>query len=248
MRNSVVAVIACALVVGLAAWTFSAGVRTMPPSSTSLVNRPNDNPSLPAVGGVQQSGGLGDSPPALLHSVASVEKMFNRTLILPSATVVTKINSSLRLVGVRIDNPMPQNWEITIYYSTTQTFINGTTTIDDLVGKSGIFILETPVTLGANSSQVAHDELNQPSPTICHTTSGSSLSNSSSTVQCQTLSGSANIGDYIVTQNGLSLVVNPSGNIISWTDGRHGIAEAIGSRNLSIAQLLNLASTMTITA
>jgi hypothetical protein len=172
--------------------------------------------------------------------------MLNRTLVLPSQAAVSAANPSLRLVGVSVHGtPTPQRWQVTIYYSGNQTFINGTTTIKDLMATNGIYITEDPVPLGVNSSQVAHDAFTPPLVTICRTISAPSTNSSSSTIQCQTSTGTGGTaGDYIVVQNGLSILVNPTANL-SWADGRRGISVGLGSANLSIAQLLIIASTMT---
>jgi hypothetical protein len=179
-----------------------------------------------------------------VHSVASVEKTLNRTLILPSPAAVRSIDPSLKLLGVAFDdNTSPQQWMVSIVYS-NHTFINGTSTSDDL-GANAIYINEVPMPLGVNSSQVAHEVLAPPINSVCTTISKSS-SNSTAIVQCQTSTGvGGTAGDYIVAQNGLSILVNPTGNV-SWADGRRGIGVVMESAGLSITQLLNLASTMTV--
>jgi hypothetical protein len=195
-----------------------------------------------------------DFPPLTVHSVASVEKALNTTLVFPSPAAVSSISPSLKLLGVVFyGSQSPQQWQIGILYSGNQSFVNGTSTLEDL-GTNGISINEVPVPLGVNSSEVVHDILTPGVSKVCTTISKSSP-NSSSTVQCQISTDTENgyAGDYIVIQNGLSILVNPSG-AIQWADGRHGIGVGIegpgfvtGGATLSVSQLLSLASTMTST-
>ncbi len=112
-----------------------------------------------------------------------------------------------------------------ISYSANQSFVNGTSTIEDL-GSNAIVISEVPMPLGVNeSSEFAHDILTPGISKVC--TIPKPGSNSSSAVQCQTSTDQSNYpNDYIVTQNGLSILVNPSGNI-QWADGRRGVGVGI---------------------
>lgn len=227
-----VALIAFALVVSVAAWSLTASVQQR--SSSGSLATVNDNQSRAN----EQLGGLGfSSGAAVLHSVASIENRFNTTLILPSAAAVTALNPSLRLVGVGIDFSTANNWEVTIYYS-NQTFVNGTTSINALVANSGLEIAENPAQPGVNSSAIAHRELMPPTETQCQQVNGS--------LQCTTITQSANANQYITTQNGLSLLVNPLGHDVVWTDDRVLMNVALGSGDdYTAVQLLPLAATMT---
>ena len=250
---AIVAVIAFALVASLLTSNYNGGVQNNGiqnlPSNTSAVS--NTNSPLPpgpfgsakGTNGVVQGGAPIPSPPLTVHSVASVEKTLNRTLILPSSAAVSSIDPSLKLLGVAFDdNTSPQQWMVSIIYS-DHTFVNGTSTTDDL-GANAIYISEVPVPLGVNSSQVAHEVLAPPINSVCTTIKAPATS----TVQCSTSTGAAGTtGDYIVTLDGLSILVNPTGNV-SWADGRRGIGVVMESAGLSITQLLNLASTMTSTS
>jgi len=233
-------VVAFGLVIGLVAWSISASVQDN--QATNVASPPFVPPT-----GMNQDGGI-DFPVAV-HSVASVQKMINRTLILPTAASVSAVGPSLRLIGVSIDgnSASPQKWEVSIFYSASGSFINGTTTVSELVGKSGISITEVPVPLGVNSSQVAHEQLAPRLVTSCRTiTASSPYSSSSATCQTSTAVGGP-VGDSVVIQNGLSILVNPFGTL-SWADGRQGVGVGISSNNLSTGQLLSLASTMTATS
>ena len=220
---AIVAVIALALVASLVAWNYTAGVQdnrvqSITTSDTSALN------NAPNSGIVQ--GPPPDYQPLTVHSVVSVEKTLNITLILPSSAAVSSISPSLKLLGVVFDGSQsPQQWQVTIFYLGNQTFVNGTSTIEDL-GANGISINEVPMPLGVNSSQVVHDMLTPGVIKVCTTISKSSPN---STVQCQTSTGASGFaGDYVVTQNGLSILVNPTGNI-QWADGRRGVGVGIES-------------------
>lgn len=163
---------------------------------------------------------------------------------------MSAISPSLKLLGVVVyDSTSPQQWQVGIFYSGNQSFVNGTSTIADL-GSNGIAMDEVPAPLGVNSSQVARDILTPGISTVC--TTWRAGPNSSSAVQCSTSTAqSGHPNDYIVTQNGLSILVNPGGNI-QWSDGRRGLGVGIespgfetGSAGLSVSQLLSLAFTMT---
>ncbi len=173
--------------------------------------------------------------------------MFNAKLILPSSACVAAINPSLRLVGARIDGPppTPSGWQVTIYYSTNQSMINGTTTIGQIVGRDGLAIIESPAPAGVNSSEVAHNIMRPPLITMCRTYSSNNSSSRSSSVACETSTGEAYAGSYITTMSGLSVIVNQYGNAISWTDDRRLMNVGIeGGSTISLGQVLGLASTM----
>ncbi len=260
---AVALVVAFALVASLAASNYNIGVQNRriqsPSSDTSALNNatlPSSNSTVSANSTssslyvICQGCGAFPNPPITLHSVASVEKELNITLVLPSSAAVSSISPSLKLLGVAFDGGQShQQWQVGIFYSGNQSFVNGTSTIADL-GSNGISIDEVPMLLGVNSSEVVHDILTPGISTVCTTSKAGS--NSSSTVQCQTSTDQSNYpDDYIVTQNGLSILVNPAGNI-QWADGRRGIGVGIespgfvtGSAGLSVSQLLSLASMMT---
>src|SRR5437660_3359868 len=140
---AIVAVIAFALVAILLASNYNGGVQNNGiqnlPSNTSAVSNTN-SPLPPGPFGstngkneqVVQGGASIPKPAITVHSVASVEKTLNRTLILPSSAAVRSIDPSLKLLGVAFDdNTSPQQWMVSIVYS-SQTFINGTSTSDNL--------------------------------------------------------------------------------------------------------------------
>jgi hypothetical protein len=216
---AIVAAIGFALVACLVAWNYTASVQdnrvqTIPSNTSALQSIPSNTSALNnALNNVICQGcPPPDYPPLTVHSVAGVEKTLNITLVLPSSAAVSSISPSLKLLGVAFDGRQsPQQWQVTILYSGNQTFVNGTSTIEDL-GSNGISINEVPMPLGVNSSQLVHDILTPGISTVCTTSKAGP--NSSSTVQCQTSTDQSNYpNDYIVTQNGLSILVNPTGGI-----------------------------------
>ena len=255
-RLFVAVLIAFALVAGLAARNYNSGVQddhvpSVSSSATSATNNSIVSFDTYPKDEICQGCGAFPYPPLTVHSVASVEKELNITLVLPSPAAVTSISPSLKLLGVVFDGSQShQQWQVGILYSGNQSFVNGTSTIEDL-GTNGISIDEVPAPLGVNeSSAFAHDILTPGISKVC--TIPKPGSNSSSTVQCQTSTDQSNYpNDYIVTQDGLSIVVDPGGSI-QWADGRRGVGVGIesagfvaGSAGLSVSQLLSLASTMT---
>jgi hypothetical protein len=261
--TAAILVIASVLVAGLVTSTSNSGVQDARvqslPSDISALNNatlPSGNSTGSANSAssqwvICQGCGIAPNPPITLHSVASVEKELNITLVLPSSAAVSSISPSLKLLGVAFYGSQSQEqWQVGIFYSGNQSFVNGTSTIADL-GSNGIAIDEVPAPLGVNeSSAFAHDILTPGISKVC--TIPKPGSNSSSTVQCQTSTDQSNYpNDYIVTQDGLSIVVNPGGSI-QWADGRRGVGVGIesagfvtGDAGLSVSQLLSLASTMT---
>ena len=258
---AVAVIIAFAFVASLLASNYNAGVqdnhlRNLPTASSAptVVSNTNLPPNpLASTSGANdeiiQGAGLG-FPSVAFHSVASVEKTLNITLVLPSSAAVSAISPSLKLLGVAYNGKQsPQQWSVTILYSDNQTFVNGTSTIADL-GSNGISLAEASEPLGVNSSEFAHDVLSPGISTVCTTSKAGP--NSASTVQCQTSTDQSNYpNDYIVTQNGLSILVNPAGGI-QWADGGRGVWVGIessgfvtGSAAVPVPQLLSLASTMT---
>ncbi len=242
---ALVIAVALAFVVSLAVWNFSAsaqnqGNQGIYPSSSPSSPGGNGLSQFPA--GIQQNGAEASNA-ITVHSVASVQKTINRTLLLPSAASISAINSSMKLVGVKYDGPPSSvHWMVSIIYS-SQPFHNGTTTLGDLLAGGAVYVTESAAPLGVNSSEVAHEQMAQPGAvTICQTTSGA---NSSSTVLSHTASATGGpAGDYIVMQDGLSILVNPTGTVL-WSDGRNGVAVMIGGDNLSSSQLLSISATMT---
>ncbi len=241
----VIVVVAFALVASVVVSNYNTGVQR----SNAVL--PSENPIANSTMNDQVvQGAVVGFPSLTLHSVASVEKELNITLVLPSSAAVGSIDPSLKLLGVAYDGSQsPQQWEVTIVYSTNQTFVNGTSTIEDL-GTNGISITEVPMPLGVNSSQVVQDILSPGVSKVCTI----SKTSPNLPIQCQTSTVTKNgyADDYVVTQNGLSILVNPGGNI-QWADGRRGVGVGIespgfemGTAAVSATQLLNLASTMTV--
>lgn len=229
------ALIIFSLVIGLMAWGYSASYKGTPIPTGSASITANGNFSTGAI----QLGGAGVGPGvAILHSVASIDKMFNTTLILPNPSSVAALNPSLKLAGVRIDSASANNWEVTIYYS-NQTFVNGSTNIDALVGNSGLEIAENPAQPGVNTSAIAERELTPPTQTVCQSADGS--------LHCTTQTQSAaNLGEYLVTENGLPVLVNPAGHDLLWTDDRALMNVALGyTQDYTGGQILPLAASMT---
>jgi hypothetical protein len=60
---------------------------------------------------------------------------------------------------------------------------------------------------------------------------------------CTTQSYTGN--GYIVTQNGLAIVVNPGGPGLVWVDNRNRMGVSIDGDTQTVQQLLDLASTLT---
>lgn len=87
------------------------------------------------------------------------------------------------------------------------TFVNGSTTAQDVLNGKGIAIVESPVAAGGPDSAAAAQTMIAP-PESCVEQAGVSSCTTDSTTT----------SDYIVTQNGLSIVVNPSGNQLTWVD------------------------------
>lgn len=188
---------------------------------------------------IQPSAGppfMSDFPPAhvVLHSLASAERAVNKTLIVPSAVAMAANVASLMIIGVQVESSSP-TWQVDIFLW-NQPFINGSTTVQDILSSGGVVMVESPTPPGVNSAAMAQKAVTP--PTVCRTTSGSSQPQ-----DCQTMTGS---GSYVVTENGLSVVVNKFGNEVSWTDDRQLMfVDMEGGAGISMSQLLALSESMT---
>src|SRR5438552_12515031 len=85
------------------------GIRNLPSNTPAVSNTNSPLPPGPfgstkGTNEVVQGGAPIPSPPLTVHSVASVEKTLNRTLILPSPAAVRSIDPSLKLLGVAFDD------------------------------------------------------------------------------------------------------------------------------------------------
>lgn len=177
-----------------------------------------------------------------LHSVQYAESLVEGNLVIPNSTL---IGASFNVAGARI-NGLPSNmnttdpngstvqwiqWSVTLFVW-NQAFTNGTTNVD-IFGSGGLAIVETSAPPGGNSLTSAQELLTPNS--ICQT--------SSTTTHCQTESQVDSA--YIVTINGLSIVVSPLSNQLTWLDSNRNIWINIVGGNVPMDQLLSLADNMT---
>lgn len=232
-----VGVITIALIASLAAWTLSANMqRSQQPIGS-------DSTKVSSLGGQAQAAIDAVPTPLDLHSVGYVETLINHNLIVPNSIAISATGSSLRIIGVRINPSPPSSWSVAIYLW-NDTFVNGSTTLQDVAASGGISLVETSMPAGVNGTAIAQEELGAATVNICLTSPSSSAQK-----QCQALppaQQSANDGSYIVSHDGFSIIVNPFGNEVSWIDGRNLVSVDVGALNTySIGQLLSLAETMT---
>jgi hypothetical protein len=111
--------------------------------------------------------------------------------------------------------------------------VNGTTTNIEILNSGGVAVVETEAPGETNSSAAAQGWLAPPQSCITH--------DGNTTCQTESSSGS----DYVVIQNGLSIVVNPNGNELTWLDGRNQMWVDVVGGTQSIPEILALANTLT---
>jgi hypothetical protein len=225
-------IIALALGLSIVTWTLSPNLNTPAKNATG--------PSSAAPPG----GVILYVPTQLtLHSPQYVESLINHTLILPDAKI---LGPSYTIVGAYIDGPVNltaasgQQWNVMLFISSgASPFVNGTTTDTEILKSKGIQIDEVGLPTGGplNSAAVAQSILGP--TTVC--VSPSLIPGPASSCTTQSYAGHS----YIATQNGLSIIVNPEGPVLSWTDDRNYMGLEITAQNQTVQQLLDLASSMT---
>jgi hypothetical protein len=222
------AIIGLALISSLVVATQSANMTRGNLNSTAGNNQAFNGPG----GGVPVSAPL----VLVLHAPQYVEHAINHSLILPDYSL---LGSSYRILGVRIDGvpnlngtPGQVPWAVTLYLW-NGTFVNGTTTSDEVLHAKGIMVLETGLPGPANSTAFAQAALAQ--QPVCVTKAGNTT--------CQTESNTGS--SYVLNQNGLSIVVNPHGSQLTWVDDRRDIGVAIIGGSHSVQEVLNMANTLT---
>jgi hypothetical protein len=180
----------------------------------------------------------------VLHSPQYLERIVHRSLALPNTAT---LGPSYRVLGgyvygaVDLTATNSNQWEVLYYISnaTSAWFVNGTTTNEDVLKSGGIEIMETgiPPAMPLNSSASAQSMLG---PAISCVTQNSAAGQSST---CTTLSYTGR--SYIVTQNGLSIVVNPQAPALTWIDERNHVGIVISGQTQSVQQLLAFADSLT---
>jgi len=181
----------------------------------------------------------------VLHTPQYVEGIIHQSLILPNATV---LGPSYRILGAMVRGPVnltatnESPWEVLVYLSnqSASSFVNGTTTNLDVLKDGGVEIVEDGAPLGMPLNSTAAAQAGLAPPVICV---GKGMNPTPADSSCTTQSHTG--GNYIVTQNGLSLVVNPEWPALTWTDDRNRMGVSIVGGTQSVQQLLDLANTMT---
>ncbi|MDG7024631.1 MAG: hypothetical protein JRN45_08960 [Nitrososphaerota archaeon] len=155
------------------------------------------------------------------------------------------LGQSFKVVGVRI-NAAPTNmtysavdgqsgtmtyWSVTLFVW-NHVFTNGTTNLA-IFNSGGIAIVETPAPPGGNSSAAAQEQI-APLSACMTGTNGTS---------CRT--GYSPELAYITKSNGLSIVVSPANNQLSWLDDKRNLWVNIVGGQVSLSELLGLASSLT---
>jgi hypothetical protein len=172
----------------------------------------------------------------VLHTPEYVEHALNRTIVLPNATI---LGPSYRIIGVRIDGDPnfvanhTSEVAATIYVW-NGTFTNGSTTVQDVLDGKGIAIVESPIAPGGPDSAAAAQAMIAPQETCVVKDGVSSCTTDSTTTS-----------DSIVTQNGLSIVVNPSGSQLTWVDDKRLVIVNIVGGSRTIQDVLLVAGSMT---
>jgi len=192
--------------------------------------------------GTQMPGNPIASVPLVLHSPIYTESVLGAKIILPETT---SLGQSFKVVGVRINTP-PTNMTYTTidgqaktftYWSVTlfvwnQAFVNGTTNLT-IFNSGGIAIVETSAPPGGNSSASAQEQTSP--PTACMTgTNGTSCRTGYSPEQA-----------YITKSNGLSIVVSPVTNQLSWLDDKRNLWVNVVGGTVPMSELLELANSLT---
>lgn len=216
-----VVIVALALVSSLVTWTLVAN------TNSGNSNAATTAASVVPVGGPQ--------PKVLvLHMPQYVESLVNESLILPNATI---LGPSYRIVGVSLDllNLTATNgyrWGVAIYVW-NGTFVNCTTTDADIQQGKGVIIAEGGF---PSTKQLTQETLPEP-PVSCV----SFVKNRSSTCSTQTNTG----GDYLVTQNGETILVNPQVHVLFLTyPAKHTVVTIFGGSH-SVTESLHLSNSMT---
>jgi hypothetical protein len=181
----------------------------------------------------------------VLHTPQYVEGIIHQSLILPNATA---LGPSYGILGVMVEGPVnltatnESPWNVLIYLSnqSASSFVNGTTTDLDVLKNGGVVVGEDGVPPGMplNSTAAAEADL---APQVICVGKGMNPTPADSSCTTQSYTGQS----YIVTQNGLSIVVNPEGPALTWVDDRNRMGMSIDGETQSIQQLLDLANTMT---
>lgn len=180
-----------------------------------------------------------------LHTPHYVEGIIHQSLILPNMSV---LSSSYKILGVVIEGPVnltatnqaPWNVRIFLWSQPTSSFVNGTTTDAEVLGTGGVEIAEDGVPAGMplNSTAAAQADL---APQVFCTGKGMHPTPADSSCTTQSYTGQ----NYIISQNGLSLVVNPERPALTWIDDRNRMGVTLFGETQSVQQLLDLANTMT---
>jgi hypothetical protein len=178
------------------------------------------------------------TPPLILvlHAPEYVDRALNRTLVLPNATI---LGPSFRIIGVRIDGGPnfvanhTSEVAATIYVW-NGTFTNGSTTVQGVLNGKGIAIVESPIAPGGPDSAAAAQAMIALQES-CVSKDGVASCTTDSTTN----------SDYIVTQNGLSIVVNPSGSQLTWVDDKRLVYVNIVGALRTIQDVLLVAGSMT---
>ncbi len=201
------------------------------PSATSNVNPTPSSGAMPMK--------------LVLHTPQYVEGIIHQSLILPDVTV---LGPSYRILGAMVEGPVnltatnQSPWEVLIYLSNqpTSSFVNGTTTDLDVLKSGGVVIAEdgVPTGMALNSTAAAQADL---APQVLCTGKGMNPTPADSSCTTQSYTGNG----YIVTQNGLAIVVNPGGPGLVWVDNRNRMGVSIDGDTQTVQQLLDLASTLT---
>ena len=178
------------------------------------------------------------TPPLILvlHTPEYVDHALNRTLVLPNATI---LGPSFRIIGVRIDGgpnfvANHTNEVAATIYVWNGTFTNGSTTVQGVLNGKGIAIVESPIAPGGPDSAAAAQAMIAPQES-CVSKDGVASCTTDSTTN----------SDYIVTQNGLSIVVNPSGSQLTWVDDKRLVYVNIVGGLRTIQDVLLVAGSMT---
>ena len=218
-RGSIsVAIVALALAASLTIWALA-------------VNADNGNSSVLSSGNPGAPNGAQERVLSL-HSPQYVESAINHTLILPS---LATLGASFRITGVSLDllNLTATNgyqWGVTIYIW-NGAFVNGTTTDRAIQQANGVIISEVGF---PPSKQLTQETLPEP-PVSCV-----SPVNGNPTCTTQTNTGR----NYLVTQNGETILVNPDAHVLWLTfPATHTVVTIFGGSH-SVAQMLELANTI----
>ena len=242
-----VAIVATALASGIAVWSLSSN-SSSPQTISSLTANSNSTQTSSRVytnGNSTQSATSNlipwqppPTPPIVLvlHTPQYVEHTLNRTLVLPEPTL---LGPSFRIIGVRIDGTpnigaSNRSQVAVTVYVWNGVFVNGSTTAEDVLNGKGVAIVESIIAPGGPDSAATAQSMIAPQQS-CVVRNGVTSCTTDSTTN----------SDYIVTQNGMSIVVNPSGSQLTWIDPNRLVYVNIVGGSNSIQNVLILASSMT---